>query len=47
MESNAGDGKTAFIQKVDNLAKARSAVFNIITDNGCLFSLLTYLCIIS
>jgi hypothetical protein len=39
LTGNAGDGKTAFIQKVENLARARSAVFDKVTDNGCLFSL--------
>jgi hypothetical protein len=39
LTGNAGDGKTAFIQKIENLAKARSATFKNVTDNGCLFTL--------
>lgn len=39
LTGNAGDGKTAFIQKVENLARERAAHFHKQTDNGCSFSL--------
>lgn len=39
LTGNAGDGKTAFIQKVEDLAREKSAIFSKNTDNGCVFSL--------
>lgn len=39
LTGNAGDGKTAFIQKVEGLAKRKGADFESETDNGCKFSL--------
>lgn len=39
LTGNAGDGKTAFIQKVEQLAKDKGAKFTTETDNGCKFSL--------
>jgi hypothetical protein len=39
LTGNAGDGKTAFIQKIENLAEIKRAKFENRTDNGCTFSL--------
>lgn len=38
LTGNAGDGKTAFIQLIEESAKRNSGVFNSNTDNGCTFS---------
>ncbi len=38
LTGNAGDGKTAFIQKIENLAQSIGAHFANRTDNGCSFS---------
>jgi len=42
LTGNAGDGKTAFIQRIENLAKHKKADFKLETDNGCLFVLEGY-----
>lgn len=39
LTGNAGDGKTAFIQHVEKIARDRSADVSKQTDNGCVFSL--------
>lgn len=39
LTGNAGDGKTAFIQKIENLAQSNGAHFNKRTDNGCSFTI--------
>ena len=39
LTGNAGDGKTAFIQHVEELAKDQGASFSRPTDNGCAFTL--------
>ena len=39
LTGNAGDGKTAFIQLIENEAKKIGAVFSSETDNGCLFQM--------
>lgn len=39
LTGNAGDGKTAFIQLIENEAKKNGAVFSSETDNGCLFQM--------
>ena len=38
LTGNAGDGKTAFIQLIENSARKQGAVFELNTDNGCKFS---------
>jgi hypothetical protein len=39
LTGNAGDGKTAFIQKIESLAEEKGASFENRTDNGCSFIL--------
>ncbi|MFA6400275.1 MAG: hypothetical protein WCX31_01410 [Salinivirgaceae bacterium] len=39
LTGNAGDGKTAFIQLIENEAKLKGASFKSITDNGGVFTL--------
>jgi len=39
LTGNAGDGKTAFIQLIENEAKKLGANFSSETDNGCLFQM--------
>ena len=39
LTGNAGDGKTAFIQKIESLAGDKGANFENRTDNGCTFTL--------
>jgi hypothetical protein len=38
LTGNAGDGKTAFIQLIESLARSQGAKFTKETDNGCKFS---------
>ena len=38
LTGNAGDGKTAFIQLIENSARKQGAVFELEADNGCNFS---------
>lgn len=38
LTGNAGDGKTAFIQLIENAAKTDGGIFQSTTDNGCMFS---------
>ncbi|MCA0453970.1 MAG: hypothetical protein LCI00_08350 [Chloroflexi bacterium] len=37
LTGNAGDGKTAFIQRLESIARSNGAEFKWETDNGCLF----------
>src|SRR5262245_42474810 len=39
LSGNAGDGKTAYIQKIESQAQDRAAQDFVQTDNGCTFSL--------
>lgn len=39
LTGNAGDGKTAFIQRIEDKAEKDGAIFSKKTDNGCVFTL--------
>jgi len=39
LTGNAGDGKTAYIQRLESLAKERGATFTEQTDNGCTYKM--------
>jgi len=39
LTGNAGDGKTAYIQRLESIAKEQKASFSVQTDNGCAFKM--------
>jgi archaellum biogenesis ATPase FlaH len=39
LTGNAGDGKTAYIQRLEAMAKDQGATFSAQTDNGCIFKM--------